>query len=121
MVEVIAKVVLGGSLIGMGTILARKIPLLSEIPEEEIEKFDWRIYLLNLLNRFKKVKTFSFGVFSKQILPRVKVLKSAAEEEIDVKVKKLKEETKEKGGGDADNYWEELKKVKNQKDKDLPA
>jgi hypothetical protein len=98
MAGLIAKIVLGGSLIGIGTILIRKIPILIEIPEEEIEKFDWKIFFLKPFNWIKDLKIFSSDLFLQKILSKVR-----------------KKDRKN------DNYWEELKKVKNQKDEDLPA
>ncbi len=121
MAGLIAKIVLGGSLIGIGTILIRKIPILVEIPEEEIEKFDWKLLFLKLFNWIKGLKVFSSNLFLQKILSRVKILTLMIERKTESKLQRLRKEAKRKKDRENDSYWEELKKVKNQKDEDLPA
>lgn len=121
MAGLIAKIFLGGSLIGIGTILIRKIPVLVEIPEEEIEKFDWKIFFLKPFNWIKDLKIFSSKLFLQKILSRVKILTLVIERKTESKLQGLREEAKSKRDRKNDNYWEELKKVRDQKDEDLPT
>lgn len=117
MAELIAKIVLGGSLIGIGAILVRKTPILVGIPETEIEKFDWKTFFLKPLNWIKNLKIFSSNLILQKILSKVKILTLIIGRKTENKLQKLRKEAKRKKDRESDNYWEELKKAKKQKDK----
>lgn len=122
MVELIAKIVLGGSLIGMGTILVRKIPLLVEMPEEEAEGIDWKVLILKPLKWLnRRLKILSPGIYLEKISSEVKKLTLVADRKTESKIQKLRKEVKERKSRRNDNYWEELKRAKEENNEDLPA
>jgi len=118
MAELIAKIVLGGSLIGIGTILFRKAPILAEISEAEIEEIDWKLPILKFLAWIRNSKFFSSNLVLQKILSKIRVLTLVIGRKTESKLQKLREEAKRKKDREGDNYWEELKKAKNQ-DNDL--
>ena len=120
MAELIAKIILGGSLIGIGMILVRKIPILVEMPEMETKELEQKSSFLRLGARLGSLKLFSPNLVLQKILSKVRILILRIERKTDDKLQKLREEAKRKKDIENDNYWEELKKVKSQKDKDLP-
>lgn len=121
MAGLIAKIIFGGSMIGIGTILFRKIPILAEMPEEKIGELDWKKSFPRVFKWIKNLKIFPSNLSLQKILSKAKVLTSVVGKETGEKLQRLNEEHKKREKRESDNYWKELKKVKNQKDEDLPA
>lgn len=117
MAELAAKIILGGSLFGIGTILFRKMPLLVEIPVSNGKRLGWKGILLKLWGLVKFLKRLVLRL----ILPKIKVVGSAVEKKADIKLQGLREEAKARKNRKNDNYWEELKKAKDENNEDLPA
>ena len=115
MIEAIAKIILGGSLIGIGIILIRKIPILVRIPETEIEEFDWRDSLLKAKERVKGSKFFSPNLDLEKVASKIRVLNLKVSKTTEDQLQKLREKSKKGKNREKDNYWEELKKTKNQR------
>ena len=116
MAGLIAKIILGGSLAGIGTILARKIPLLAEFPEDKIEDFDWKKFPLKIFNWIKSLKIFPSDLSLQKTLSKAKILTSVVGKGAGDEMQRLSEEDKKREDRKSDNYWAELKKVKSKKD-----
>lgn len=111
MVDLIALIVFIFSLVGMGIILFRKIPVLLELPETEPSQ-------LNLKNFFSKVKNLnplkgiSFEMFLQKILSRIRVLTLKTDSKTSNWLQKLREKAQKKKFGENDDYWQKVKKSK---------
>jgi hypothetical protein len=122
MAELIAKIVFGGSLIGIGTILVRKVPLLVEMPEEEEEGIDWKAPIFKLLKWFtRRLKVLSPGVYLEKVFSGVKKITLIADRKTEGKIQEFREEFKKNKRRRNDNYWEKLKRAKEEDNEDLPA
>jgi len=134
MAELIAITILIFSLIGIGVILFRKIPVLAELPEipSQIRLKKERFLFLRIKTKIKELpilKSFSGEIFLQKLLSRIRILTL----KVDIKtfnwLKKLREKSQQKK---EDNYWEEIKKtvrervkrqkkIKKQNNSDLPT
>lgn len=112
MAVLIAQFVLLISLIGIGTILFRKIPVLTELPETfgkpEIENFIFK--LKRKIKNTSTLTSFSFEVFLQKILSRIKILSLRMENRSDTLLQRLRKNSQKKKVEKTDNYWEKLKK-----------
>lgn len=123
MVELIAAIILVLSLIGMGTILVRKMPFLVELPDELPE--ERAIQETLILKLKKKVKNISFlkpaffEKFLQKLLSKIRVLILRIENKIGIRLQRMRERAQKNKGND--NYWEEIKKSTDREDKDLPG
>lgn len=125
--EIAAIIILFSSLIGIGVILFRKIPVLVELPDYKssnvLISFPVKWYK-NLKEKIKNIsffKSFSSGVFLQKILSKIRILSLKVENKIAFWLQKLRERSLKKKNLENDNYWEELKKPTNEEDKDMPA
>ena len=112
MAELFATIILFGSLLGMGTILFRKISLLSELPEAPA-RLNLKRTLLKLKEKIKILnpfKDFSSEVFLQKILSKIRILALKIENKIANYLQKLREKSQKKKSKENDNYWSELKK-----------
>lgn len=110
--ELIAKIILVFSLIGIGVIIFRKIPVLVKLPETPIE-FDIKAKILKIKEKIKNWKyfpKFSFEIYLQKILSKIRILTLKIENKTDNLLQKLREKTKKKKIAKNDNYWEEIKK-----------
>lgn len=115
--EIIATFILFGSLIGMGVVIFRKISMISELPEVPVE-FNLKRSLLKLkeeIKIFQPFKCLSDKIFLQKILSKVRILTLRAENKIGSWLRKLREKSQKKKIEENDNYWQELKKTKNEK------
>jgi len=114
--ELIAKIILSGSLIGIGAIIFRKIPLLAQLSEEEVQE---PFFIPNPLDLVKdvggRIKGFHLNLFLQKILSKIKIITLIIERKTEDKLRRLREESKRKREIMHDNYWEELKKAKESK------
>lgn len=123
MIELIATIILVGSLLGMAVILFRKIPALAELPEVSAERFNWKGTFLGLKEKLKILnpfKSFSSEIFLQKILSKIRILTLRTENKTANWLQKLREKALKKKNLENDNYWEELKKPTNEEDKDSP-
>lgn len=117
MAELIVTIILIGSLSGMAVIIFRKIPALAELPETKLE-FDWRGKVNRIKEKIKKWKyfeKFSLEIFLQKALSKVRVLTLKIESKTAHWLQKLREKSQRKKIQEDDNYWKELKKIKNKK------
>lgn len=116
MMELIATIILILSLIGIGIILLRKIPVLVELPEktEETSRENLWLKLKEKIKNIPTFKSFSFEIFLQKILSKVRVLTLKIENKMAFWLQKLRERSQKKKTEENDNYWQELKKSTNQ-------
>ena len=112
MAEIFATIILFGSLVGMGVILFRKIPLLVELPEIPA-RFNFKRTLLKLKEKikiFNPLKYFFSEIFLQKILSKIRIITLKFESKIATYLQKLREKSQKKKTKENDNYWQELKK-----------
>ncbi len=115
MTELIATIILIGSLLGMILLFIRKIPLLAEISEiVENPRENFWLRFKNKITNLRFLKFFSFEKFLQKTLYKIKILTLKTENKITAWLQRLKENSQNKKLGD-DNYWQKLKKVKKEK------
>lgn len=110
--ELAAAIILFGSLLGMGAIISRKIPVLIELPEVPA-RVNWKDTLSKLKEKIKILnpfKSFSYEIFLQKLLSRVRILSLKSENKIGGWLQKLREKSQKKKNLENDNYWQELKK-----------
>jgi hypothetical protein len=117
--EIAAQIILVCSLIGIGVIIFRKIPVLVKLPEVLPQKEESKLFLrlkekIKILN---PLKSFSYEIFLQKILSKVKILSLKAENKSSNWLKRLRMKAKIRKNLDPD-YWEEIKKsIKNEASK----
>jgi len=105
----IAKIILGGSLFGIAAILFRKVPLLLEMPEEDISFRD----LGGIIKiKLRDCKNFCFTFLSKKVVSKLKIMILRADKGTEMQIQKLKEKYRRKEFKSDDNYWQEIKRDK---------
>lgn len=112
MVVLIAQFVLLISLVGIGMILFRKIPVLIEL-SETFGKPETENFILKLKRKIKNTSaltSFSFEVFLQKILSRIKILSLRVENRSDTLLQRLRKNSQKKKLKETDSYWEKLKK-----------
>ena len=125
MIELIATIILVGSLLGMAVILFRKIPVLVKLPDYNSSNtlvslpVKWCKNLKEKIKNISVFKSFSSEIFLQKILSKIRVLSLRVENKIASRLQKLREKALKKKNLENDNYWEELKKPTNEEDKDL--
>ena len=113
--ELIAIITLICSLLGMGVIVWRKIPVLINLPEVLPEKGE--PIVLKLKRKIKELnffRNFSYELFLQKLISKIRILTLKTDNQTFNWLQKLKERIKKKKLGE-DNYWEELKKIKKEK------
>jgi len=108
-------VILFISLIGMGTIIWLKIPLLVGLPEVSSEKGEsFGLKLKKKIKEFNPVRNFSYELFLKKLIFRMRILILKFDNQTFNWLRKLNERRKKKES-ENDDYWEKLKKIKKEK------
>ena len=115
--EIAAIIIFFGSLIGMGVILYRKIPTLRELPEvvEEPLVKDFWLKLKEKIKNIPGLKSFSLEMFLQKILSKIRVLSLRIDNKTTNWLQKLRARSRKKKFEEDKNYWEEIKKMKNEK------
>jgi len=110
MAELIAILILLSSVIGMGVITFRKIPVLVQLPEiSPSPAFNTRIRkILEKIRIAKHFKLPSFEIFLQKVLSKIKILTLKIETKTESWLRKLREKTQKKK--ENEKYWQELKK-----------
>lgn len=110
--EIIAVTILFGSLLGIGVIIYRKIPILVGLPENLPREGE--PIVLKLKKKIKELhpfKNFSYEIFLQKMISKIRILSLKTDNQTFSWLQKLKEKTKKKKL-ENDNYWQELKKIK---------
>ena len=108
--EIIAGIILFGSLLGMGAIMLRKIPVLVELPEI-IKKPSRQPFWPKLKRKIKNIpgfKSFSYEIFLQKLLSRIRILTLKTDNKTSNWLQRLREKSRKQKP--SDNYWEEIKK-----------
>ncbi len=129
MVEIIASLVLVGSIAGAGSILVRKMPRAIKTLEieESSGRFGWRAgfaWLSAKIRQNPRLKDFSWLDFLQKKLLKIRVAVLKVDNKINDFAAKLrqraeKEQRKDEGETIDDNYWRDLKTIV--KNKQLPS
>jgi len=115
--ELVAIIILFGSFLGMAAIISRKIPVLAELPEvparairkDTLSKLKEKIKVLN------PFKSFSYEIFLQKLLSKIRILSLKTDNKTFNWLQKLRERAQKKKTEKSDTYWEEIKKMKNEK------
>ena len=119
MAELIAAIILLLSVIGIAVIVFRKIPVLAEFPEiagESLLRNFWQ-KLKEKIKNLPFLKSFSSEIFIQKILSKIRVLTLKIEHKTGNLLQKLREKSQKKNNLKKDNYWQGLKKPKDQEDR----
>lgn len=103
--ELIALILLLGSLMGMIFIIRRKIPFLAELSPSQANSGVFG----KLKNKTKRTP-FSKGIFLQKILSKIRILILKSDNKTNEWIKRLREKSKENKTKFSDNYWDNLKK-----------
>jgi len=109
--ELAAVIILFGSLLGMGAIILRKIPVLVELPGIPAAGINWRGIFLKLKEKIKILnpfKSFSYEIFLQKLLSRIRILTLKTDNKTSSWLQRLREKSRKQKL--SDNYWEEIKK-----------
>ena len=109
MFGLIFLIILIGSLVGMGIIVFRKIPLLLELPEAALPQFNWQEPLIKIKN-FLPFRDFSFEIFLQKILSKIRILTLKTDSKTSNWLQRLRKRAQKKKFDENDNYWEEIRK-----------
>ena len=111
MTELIAIIILLCSVVGMGVIVWRKMPVLVELPEVLPEKGEpVSSKLKRKIKEFNPFKKFSYEIFLQKLLSKIRILSLKSENKTGSWLQRLRERSKKKKFEENDNYWEKLKK-----------
>jgi len=115
--EAIATTILFCSLIGIGVVVFRKIPMISKLPEVPAE-FNLKKILLKIREKIKIFNPFRYfldKIFLQKILSKIRILTLKIENKTAGWLQKLREHSLKEKIEKNDNYWEKLKKSTNKK------
>ena len=132
MTEIIATIILACSLLGMGVIAWRKIPLLLELPEDLLREGEsFGLKLKKKTGEFPPLKNLSYEIFLQKFISKIRILTLKTDNQTFSWLQKLREKSKKKSFStrfvdfqkqeikkkklEEDNYWEEIKKIKEEK------
>lgn len=108
MVVLIATIILFFGLFGMGVVLFRKIPALTQLPEVS-GGFDFGVKILKLGEKIKSsIKLPPREIFIQKILSKIRVLTLKIENKTASLLAQLR--TKSQKKEENDKYWQKLKK-----------
>jgi len=116
MTELILITILISSLLGIGVILYRKLPVLVKLPEAPV-KFKESL-VLKMRSGVKKLPgkdKFDYELYLQKILSRVRILTLKTENKTSNWLERLRQKNNQKNNHNNEKYWEELKKAKNGK------
>ena len=109
MLELIATIILIGSLLGIGIIIYKKLPLLLELPKTVPAQSDWKERLAGVKD-LSPLKDFSSEIFLQKILSKVRILTLKTDTKTSTWLQRLRERSQKNKIKEEDNYWEKVKK-----------
>ncbi|MFH1575333.1 MAG: hypothetical protein ABIB55_00065 [Candidatus Nealsonbacteria bacterium] len=114
MVELIFIIVLFLSLTGMAVILWRKIPVLCELRERDLDFYNSFVDgVRGGMERIPGIKSFSYELYLQKLLSKIRVLTMKTENKTGSWLEKLRQRSCRKNRTSNDDYWDTLKKAKN--------
>ena len=111
MLELILIIVFLGSLVGIGVVIIRKIPVLLE--RSEIIRESQTKNIISVVR--KKIKnnslfnSFFYETFLQKLLSRIKILTLRTETKIDSSLQGLRKKSQKRKKEISDDYWKDLK------------
>jgi len=108
MVKFIAQIIFTISLLGIGLIIFRKIPILAQLSITKEKKIVQRKFFLKFKERIKNIP---FELFLQKILSKIRVLTLKIENKTANLLQKIREKSQKKKMKEDDRYWQELKKA----------
>jgi hypothetical protein len=127
MVELIAVIILMGSIFGMAIILFRKIPLIKKLPETA-GGLSFETKISKIKGKIKKIKyseSPSFEILLQKVLSKIRILSLKTEKKTSSWLQRLREKSIKKK--ENDKYWQKLKtsiqeeKETDKENNDLPV
>jgi CRISPR/Cas system CSM-associated protein Csm4 (group 5 of RAMP superfamily) len=115
MSNLIAIIILLVGFFGMGIIFFWKIPVLIELPQESVFQETLILKLKKKIKNISFIKSFSFEKFLQIILSKIRISALIIEKKTGIHLQNLREKAKKEKEKENDNYWEEIKKIKNGK------
>lgn len=107
MLEIIASIVLAGSLFGAGIIVYRKADLIVENPAGQINPNSGR--WLSGVKKIPLIGNFSFDSFLQKVLSRIRILTLKTDSKTSNWLQKLREKSSRKKTEETDDYWQKVK------------
>jgi len=107
MVELIVLIIFLVGLIGMGVIIVRKIPVLTELSPQEIEPSSLKKLGKKIKDR-EILKSFSKGILLQKILSKVRILTLKTDNKTSTWLMKLRQKSAKKKNNFSDDYWEKV-------------
>ena len=112
MLELIAAIILIIGLIGMAVVVFRKIPVLVELPPQEIEGSGALGKLKNKIRNNGTLESFSGEILLQKILSKIRILTLKTDEKTDSWLTKLRQRSLEKKKKFSDDYWKRIRRGK---------
>lgn len=117
--EVIVLIILLSSFLILVYFVFKKIPALVDLQQKSlinpvIEKSSLKSRIENFINKIPFIKSFSFNILLQKIISQIRVLTLKADHKTAGWLKMLRQKTQKKKLDD-ENYWEEIRGVKNNK------
>ncbi len=109
MLELIALIILLGSMAGIAIIIFRKMPVLSSLPESP-ESVGFIARLKKKASRLNPLKNFSYEIFLQKVLTKLRILSLKADNKTFNWLQALRKRQQKNGIVKKDNYWEKIKK-----------
>jgi len=110
--EFLAQIVLIFSLMGLATLVFRKIPVLANLSEVPLQKKESTGFKLKEKIKLNLLKNFSYEIFLQKLLSKIRILTLKTENKTFNWLQKLREKAQKKKLDENDKYWEEVKKNK---------
>jgi len=109
--EIISYIVLFISIVGLGGIIYRKIPVLVNLPviSGSLENETFVVKLKKKIKKINFLKNFSSEIFLQKILSKIRILALKVEHKTSNLLQELREKNREKK--ENENYWENIKKL----------
>lgn len=117
MVEIISIIIFFVSFLGLIIIIFQKLPILSILPEKTKQRESIIFRIKEKLKKINPFRNFSYEIFLQKILTKIRILSLKTDNKIFNWLQKLREDYKKKKMKKIENekFWEEIKKIKNQK------
>lgn len=110
MIEISVIIILIGSFIGMGVIIFRKIPVLSELAPESVRGPGVLTRFRDKIKNSKILKSFSKEILFQKILSKIRILTLKTDNKTSNWLAKLRQRTLEKKNKFSDDYWKKIRK-----------
>lgn len=122
MLELIATIILVGSLMGIVVVLWRKLPLLNQLPMNEMMTGpSFLSKIKNKIHPVRLVKNVPMETLLQKMLSKFRVFAMKTEQKTAVWLQKLREKSARKKKFQNDNYWNKVKENNGQENNNPPG